>query len=312
MDNKSKLTISIVLYNTNRVELDTVLSCVLANENIVQTIYLIDNSPNDKYRILEKRSPKIRYIHNANLGYGEAHNLAMSEALNEDSDFHLVLNPDIIFDANVLPSLCKYMEENSDVVYMLPKVTYPNGELQYLCKLLPTPSDLIFRRFIPSVSIFKKWKEKKDSKYCLMESGYNKIINPPCLSGCFMFLRLSALQQNNIFFDDNFFMYFEDFDLIRRLHRIGKTIFYPEVSIIHNHAKSSYKNKKMLKEHIKSAIKYFNKYGWFLDKERKKMNKKILKELITPPLCLNNYYYQKHLFGVFSCSVNRGGKTCIA
>ena len=39
----------------------------------------------------------------------------------------------------------------------------------------------------------------------------------------------------------------------------------------------------MLKIHIQSAIKYFNKFGWIFDKERKEMNKKILDEI-------NNFY----------------------
>ena len=74
-------------------------------------------------------------------------------------------------------------------------------------------------------------------------------------------------------------MYCEDFDLMRRLHRIGKTIYYPYVTIIHNHAKGSYKSIKMLKMHIRSACLYFNKYGWFVDKERVIQNRKVLKEV---------------------------------
>lgn len=35
----------------------------------------------------------------------------------------------------------------------------------------------------------------------------------------------------------------------------------------------------MLMTHIKSAIKFFNKFGWFFDKERNPMNNKILKEI---------------------------------
>ena len=35
----------------------------------------------------------------------------------------------------------------------------------------------------------------------------------------------------------------------------------------------------MLKIHIQYAIKYFNKFGWIFDKERKEMNKKILEEI---------------------------------
>jgi len=87
-----------------------------------------------------------------------------------------------------------------------------------------------------------------------------------------MFLNYKILKEHNLYFDDRFFMYFEDFDLMRRIHKVSKTIFYPHVSIIHDHAKESYKSKKKLIQHIKSAIKYFNKWGWIFDKERKEMN----------------------------------------
>ena len=199
----------------------------------------------------------------------------MHKAIEERSDYHIVLNPDIYFSAEVLPELASYMDSNSDVGYILPKVTYPNGELQYLCKLLPTPFDLIFRRFLPKTKLIVRHNER----YELRHSGYDKIMNPPCLSGCFMFMRLSTLKENNLFFDEQYFMYCEDFDLMRRIHSVAKTVYYPKVSIVHNHAKASYTSRKMLMTHIKSAIKYFNKFGWFFDKERNNMNKQILKEI---------------------------------
>lgn len=80
-------------------------------------------------------------------------------------------------------------------------------------------------------------------------------------------------------FDENIFMYTEDIDLTRRIHKKYKTMFWPEVTIIHAHKRGSYKNKRLLKIHIKSAIHYFNKWGWIFDKERHKWNKEILKEL---------------------------------
>lgn len=268
------LTASIVLYNTLQSQLDAILKSVESSKCVSQLV-VIDNSPNDKYRILENKYSFVRYIHNENTGYGSSHNLAMQEAIEVGSDYHIVLNPDIYFDSNVLGELVKFMNENPDVSYILPKVVYPNGELQYLCKLLPTPFDLILRRFLPKI----KYMDKINAQYELRNSGYDKIMNPPCLSGCFMFMRLSTLKENNIFFDDSFFMYCEDFDLIRRIHSVAKTIYYPKVSIVHNHAKESYKNRKMLMVHIKSAIHYFNKWGWFFDKERSSMNKKILTEI---------------------------------
>lgn len=275
--NHRMLSASIVLYKTPRSQIDSVLKSVF-DSKCVSLLYIIDNSPDDRWRILENESnpqTKIRYIHNENLGYGEAHNIAMSEAIEKGFDYHVVLNPDIRFGEDVLPALINFMEGNKDASYVLPKVVYPDGEIQYLCKLLPTPFDLIFRRFLPKT----KWTEKKNDRYCLKSSGYDKVINPPCLSGCFMFMRLSVLAQNNIFFDDEFFMYFEDFDLIRRLHRVSRTLYFPDVQIVHDHQKASYKNRKMFFAHIRSAFRYFGKYGWWKDKERREMNKKILREI---------------------------------
>lgn len=268
------LTSSIVLYRTPTQQIETILNCI-RNSNCVDILYVIDNSPDVTDKEIFSDFSFVKYIEHENTGYGSSHNIALRKAIENGSDYHLILNPDIEFQGNVLNILINYMEENGDVVYMLPKVLYPNGELQYLCKLLPTPSDLILRRFLPK----NNWTKKFDDKYTLVHSGYNKIMNPPCLSGCFMFMRTAVLRENNIFFDEKFFMYMEDFDLMRRLHRVGRTIFYPEVTIIHNHEKASYKNKKMLKMHIKSAIIYFNKYGWFFDKERRVMNKKIETEI---------------------------------
>ena len=275
-----KITASIVLYNTPRSQIDSVLKSVFES-GCVEILYIIDNSPSDRWRILENRNEgdnckntKIRYIHNENLGYGASHNLAMQEAIESGSVYHVVLNPDIRFEAEVLPALVDFMEENKDASYVLPKVVYPDGEIQYLCKLLPTPGDLIFRRFLP-----KNWGKKRNDRYCLKMSGYNRVMNPPCLSGCFMFLRLSTLQKYNIFFDEGYFMYCEDFDLMRRLHRVAKTLYYPNVQIIHDHQKESYKSRKMLIAHIKSAMRYFGKYGWLFDRERKEMNRRVLGEI---------------------------------
>jgi len=269
------ITASIVLYNNDIEDIKKVISSYCPSEN--RKLFLIDNSEEKSMFVKDLVGEDIFYIHNGrNLGYGAAHNIGIKRAIIMKSKYHIVLNPDISFSSDIIGQLIEYADRHEDVVYMLPKVIYPNGELQYLCKLLPTPFDLIFRRFLPSIGPIKTMNEK----YILKNSGYDKIINPPCLSGCFMFMRTKTLEEKELFFDERFFMYCEDFDLMRRLHREGKTLYYPDVTIIHNHEKGSYKNKKMLLMHIKSACKYFNKYGWFWDKERKAMNSTILREIM--------------------------------
>ena len=131
----------------------------------------------------------------------------------------------------------------------MPKVYYPNREIQYLCKLIPTPLDLLIRRFLPKF-LTKKWTYKFE----LRDFGYDKLLDVPYLSGCFMFLRTKALKDVGVF-DERFFMYPEDIDLSRRIHQKYRTVFYPDVSIIHHHAQSSYVNLKMLMVHTTNMIK---------------------------------------------------------
>ena len=265
------ITASLVLYHNSIQDVNTLLNCVL--ESIIEKLYIIDNSRNDAFRILEQRSPKIRYIHSENVGYGSAHNIAMREAMTQKSSYHVILNPEIIFDPTIIESLSQYMNTHKDVGHIMPKVFYPNGDLQFLCKLIPTPLDLIFKRFLPNYIT-----NRRLYKFQLRFADYDQPMNVPYLSGCFMFLRMSVLEQIGLF-DERFFMYPEDIDLTRRIHEKFKTLYYPKVSIIHAHAAASKNNLHMLKIHIFNMIKYFNKWGWFFDNKRKLTNKQTLKNL---------------------------------
>lgn len=264
---------SIVLYksgNTVRQPITDFLDTALPVR-----LYLVDNSPTDELKSTLAdliSNPRVEYIfNNDNIGFGAAHNIALRKSLDE-AQYHLVLNPDVTFKRGVLENIFEYAEANKEVGLIMPKIVYPDGSLQYSCKFLPSPLDLIFRRFLPKSVI-----EKKMEHFEMRKSGYNKIMEVPYLSGCFMFLRTKALKKSGLF-DERFFMYPEDIDLTRRVHRHYKTIFYPNVEITHEHARESYKSFRLFWIHITNMIKYFNKWGWIFDKERKEVNKKILKQ----------------------------------
>lgn len=267
----AQINASIVLYHNKKEQLIKVINSFL-NTSLEVKLYLVDNSSNDDLKELKNLDNRIEYIfNNANLGYGTAHNIAMRKSISDGVPYHLVLNPDIYFERGILEELFSYMEQNQDIGNIIPQIRYPDGDIQYLCKLLPTPTDLILRRFIP----LKSWKEKRNQNYELRWTGYDKVMNVPSLSGCFMFLRCEILKDIGLF-DENIFMYLEDTDLNRRIHSKYKTIFYPKVEVVHEYAKESYVNKKLLMFHIKSAIYYFNKWGWIFDKKRSKINNKFL------------------------------------
>lgn len=260
------ISASLVLYNNSRQDVLTVVECVI--NSIIERLVVIDQSPNDYFRFLEKCSDKITYVHNKNRGYGAGHNLAVKIVCGErKSECHVVLNPDIYFSNHCISLLANYMSLDEKIGLLMPKVYYPNGNLQYLCKLLPTPLDIISRLLFNG-----KKNVGRYNRMILYSSNYDKIMNIPYLSGCFMFFKTDAFIKIGGF-DERFFMHFEDVDISRRMHESYKTLFIPYEKIIHNHAASQRKSVKMMLISLISAIKYFNKWGWFLDSRRRIINK---------------------------------------
>lgn len=266
----NRIAISLVLYKNNTTD---IISLLHSLSKLKSRIHIIDNSP---YRVLNlNNDSEINYAHNpTNPGYGAAHNIALKKSLELDTRYHLVINPDINFEPEIIEELLGYMETNADVGLVMPKVLNADGSVQKLCKLLPSPIDLFFRRFLPNLSISKK----RNNKYELETFDYNSILNSPSLSGCFMLIRTSVLKEVGLF-DERYFMYLEDYDLVRRIHKVSKTIFYPHVSVFHGHEKGSYKSLKLLFIHMASAVKYFNKWGWFFDEQRERFNKATMERL---------------------------------
>ena len=265
------ITSSIVLYKNELSECYSILDCILATQ--IEKIYLVDHSGNDNLSVLSSYSPKIEYIRHENLGYGSGHNVAIKKAIELKSDYHLIINADIVFDPGIINTIQEYMDHHPDVAHVLPKVFYPNGELQYLCKMLPTPFDMFARGFLP-----KKWIRSNQRRFTLSFTNYDIIINAPYLSGCFMFIRTKVLEEMKGF-DERYFMYPEDVDLTRRIHVKYKTILYPKVTIIHNHVAAHRTSLKMRKIMIVNIIRYFNKWGWFFDRQRREFNQRLLQEL---------------------------------
>ena len=265
------ITSSLVLYHSPDEQVARILQCI--EDSAIDKVFVIDNSSCENSRIVCSKFSKAEYQTHKNTGYGDSHNIGIRKALELQSDYHLVVNPDIYFNKNLVSVLKKYMDENTDVAQIMPKVTNPKGELQYLCKLIPTPFDLLFKRFLP-----QRLKEKSSYKFQLKFTDYEHIMNVTYLSGCFMFFRTSAFKNVGMF-DERFFMYPEDIDITRRMHEHYKTVYYPYVTVVHDHAAESYHSKKMLKIHIVNMIKYINKWGWLFDSKRRRINKQVLKDL---------------------------------
>ena len=260
---------SICIYQTDFNEASHVVD-LLQRSRVVEHISVMDNSETETPAY---RDMPITYVFmNRNVGYGSAHNVAMRESINADADYHLVINCDVDFNPDDLRVMVHYMDSHPDVGILTPRFVDTHGQWQASCHLLPTPFDLIGRRFLP-----KAWINKRNSHYELRETGLDHIINAPYLVGAFMLIRVNALRQAGLF-DERFFMYPEDIDITRRIHRHYRTLYYPDVTIMHEGAHGSYHSMHLLHVHIVNMIRYFNKWGWIIDRERVAFNRQVISE----------------------------------
>lgn len=276
-----KITASIVLYKTPESMARSAIQSVLVDEE-VHTLYLIDNSPTDTLATLAAQDRRIVYEHaGSNKGYGAGHNKALRHGIALRAKYHLILNPDVVLSNGALRVLRTYMDAHLRTALVMPTIFSPEGTRQYLARLLPTPWQLIVRRFVPQAfaqAIQCVFGTSLCGTYELKKEGVGGVTHAPSLSGCCMFLRVEALHKVGLF-DERFFLYLEDFDLSRRIHEHYDTVCIALAHATHQHAAGSYKISKLLVHHIVSAIRYFNKWGWVHDQKRTVMNRNALQRL---------------------------------
>lgn len=270
-----QVTASIVLYNHDAGDV-RVLFEALANDPALSHWVVVNNGGAEEACALAASLGGRCLSPGRNLGFGAAHNLALGSLVDTPARYHLVLNPDIHLEKGVLAELAAIMDSSPETGILMPRVVYPNGSTQYLCKLLPAPIDLILRRF--TGGLWHRFFQDRMDRYDMKFFDYSRPAYVPVLSGCFMFTRRSVLEAVGRF-DERFFLYMEDVDLCRRMGGISRLLFWPGITVTHGHGQGSYKDSRLLRLHIRAAIAYFNKWGWFNDPVRSARNHFGLTEL---------------------------------
>lgn len=264
-----RVTACIVLYNHSAQDVGPLFEELAKDAALSEWVVVDNGGSNEACAVAESLGGRCLRP-GRNLGYGVAHNLALRSLAGVTAPYHLIVNPDIRLQNETLSQLAAVMDAMPKVGLLMPRVVYPDGSVQYLCKLLPSPLDLVLRRFGrgPLSWLFGKRMARYDMKHFdYSHPGY-----VPVLSGCFMFTRRSVLESIGGF-DERFFLYMEDTDLCRRVGSNAQLLFWPWASVTHGHSQGSYKDLSLLRLHICAAIAYFNKWGWFWDPVRNRRNR---------------------------------------
>ncbi len=269
---KYDAVVSFVLFQTAASEIRAAVDQVLDSGGRLHVV-LIDNSVPELDLTAFAQAEVSIVRPGANIGYGAAHNLALRKFTGQ-ARYHFVLNTDLRFGPNVIGEMMAFMEAHPHAGLAMPRVIYPDGSLQHLCRLLPRPIDIAARALFPQ----QAWAKALTRRYESHDWSYDAPLNFPFLSGCFMVLRPEVLAVAGLF-DERFFLFAEDLDLSRRLHRVSQTLLCPDVSVVHEYRTKTERSSLRTRYLVQSFITYFNKYGWLVDRERSAMNRRALAQL---------------------------------
>lgn len=235
-----KLSIVIVNWKTKELTAAAIASVFAQTKALLFEVILIDNYSNDgSVEALRAQFPQITIVANdTNLGFGRANNQGMRLAKGQ---YIFLLNSDTVVLDQAIEKMVAYLEANSDVMMLGPKVLNADHTFQHACRrMLPTPASSFYHLF-GLVKIFRSNTRVNAYK------GYNREPNVTepvqALSGAAMMFRRQVYEVTGGF-DERFFMYGEDLDLCKQVFDHGwKTVFLHTAEIIHYGGASSKKSR---------------------------------------------------------------------
>ena len=220
------------------------------------TLYVVDNASSDgtadEVEDYFRDNQSVKVIANTeNKGFGKAHNQVMDLL---ESDYHFIINPDIIVKSDVIGTLCAFLQENPRCGIVSPDIRFPDGRVQVLAKRNPKLKYLISSRLASDRENNKNLRE-----YAMLDEDLSKPLRIENASGCFLGIRTELFKQVGGF-DDRYFMYFEDFDLARTVSHYAEIWYVPDAVVYHEWGRDSKRNFKLMLIHIQSTLRYFWKW----------------------------------------------------
>ena len=213
MKNLDDITAVVVTYKTSE---KIIFDCLKSLDPKVKII-IIENSSNfiHKKNVLSN-FPNTKIVCTGdNLGYGKGNNFGLKLV---KTNFALILNPDVVCADDFFSNLSELIIKVEDFSIIGCQYLYDNI-------------------FMPA-GFFNKKKNNQFVKD-FRNNNIKSLTKVEWVTGCSMLLNLKKFNTKNIF-DQNFFLYFEEFDLCKSIIKAGKNIFTSnELKIHHLGFKSS-------------------------------------------------------------------------
>jgi GT2 family glycosyltransferase len=248
----------IVNWNTRDLLLDCVGSLLGQTSNSSLEVIVVDNASVDgSIQALGQRYPDVKHIRNSeNLGFSRANNQGLRLAKGR---YLCLVNSDVKALPGVLDRLRQYCDATPDVGAVGPRTVGGDGYVRQNCREFPTLRNaacdaLYLDRLLPSVH----WLRGRTMR----SYDYRSITDVEVLSGCFLMVRRSVVEQVGLL-DERFFIYSEDVDWCKRIRDAGwRVVFFPDAEAVHyGGSSSSAAPEKFNVEQLKANVEYWIKHN---------------------------------------------------
>ncbi len=221
----------IVIVNWNGGEL--VKKCIGSvfehpGNDLVNTVIVVDNASTDRSVDNLPEDKRIRVIKNtANLGFAKACNQGFKICT---AEFVLLLNPDAQLLTDTLKDSSAYMNVHPEVDILGARLLDDNGKTTASCARFPTP----LRIFYDASGLSKLFPSVFTPSTLMTDWNHAESRFVDQLMGAFMFMRRSVFDTIG-YFDERFFVYYEELDFSKRLAMVGgKSFFNHDITAVHS------------------------------------------------------------------------------
>lgn len=222
------LSVIIVTFNSSPYIEGCLRSMIGQLQGLTYELIIVDNDSKDETcKIIEREFPQAILIRNRfNAGFAKGNNLALRNAKGE---FVLLINPDTIWEKGDLKKAIGFLREHLRVGALGCRIILENGSRQKSNGNFPTlMRELREAFYLPRLFPRSPWAEG----VYIYEDFLS--LRPVDWVSCTFFLGDQRLMSEIGFFDERYFMYYEDIDLSKRIEEKGKMVYYyPEIEVIH-------------------------------------------------------------------------------
>jgi GT2 family glycosyltransferase len=224
-------------------------------------VVVVDNGSSDgTVELVRERFPEVRLIEQENKGMGGGNNAGMRAA---DGRYFFLLNSDAWVTAGALDSLVAFADEHPEAAVVGPKLLNTDGSLQRSARGEPTlwrlaTEYLAIRKLAP--------RSGRLNPLYRGDFAHDRVEEVDWLSGSALLVRREAADAVGLF-DENFFMFSEEFDWMTRFRRAGwKVLFFPGAEVVHVGGASH--GGQMYVENLRGHLRWFAKHRGAKDAER--------------------------------------------